>query len=426
MPSLTTPQLVAFASLYASYVAAYIAKKNYGYWLNQILERGDLTITQAAVFGSTMELAYGAGKLAAGPVADNAPPKALLLASLTAAALANAGMFATGVYAVDVALWGVNGFAQAFAWPALAIVFFNWFGTSPVRGTLYSVLSTNQNVGSAVTPILLTPLVAAFGWRAALWAPALIGLATVLGLVVLLDERPRVSAPAAAPSATTPAKTASQPQPDPSNWTATVRRMLTSPDIWFLGAGYSFVTLVRVAVSDWALVFVTSKDFLGLPAETARDCLVALEVGGFVGGLAAGAVSDAAFRGRRGPVMVLFSGLIASPAVFAVFLGPRDPLILRAAFAALGFGAFGPHVLVGLVARELFPEAPSTAGSFAKSLAQVGGSLAGVPVSVLAQRAGWESVGAALTAAMVAAALCFAPLLRFGAVGGADAKTKRE
>lgn len=424
----------AFALLYVSYVAAYLCKKNYSFWLNGLVSRREMDQTRAAVFGSTMELAYGAGKLAAGPLADNLPPKAVLLVSLAVAAVANGLMFTSGVFYADVGLWALNGFAQSFAWPALALVFFNWFGDSPARATLYSLLSTNQNVGSALTPVVLTPLVSHFGWRAALWGPAVAGLATVFSLLVFLRESPRVAvSPTASTSASTATSTSTSPTPTTpakkkTPWSETVVRMLTSPDIWFLGAGYAFLTAVRVAVSDWSLVFLTSSSFLGLPSSVARDCLVSLETGGFVGGLAAGAVSDGVFRGRRGPVMVIFAGFVACPAVALIFLQTKETasyVVLNAAFAALGFGSFGPHVLVGLIARELFPEAPSTAGSFAKSLAQVGGSLAGVPVSLLAERAGWKAVGSALTACMGLSAVCFAPLMRFQG-DAAKAKAKSE
>lgn len=400
---------LAFALMYVSYVAAYLNKKNYSFWLNGLVSRREMDQTSASLFGSTMELAYGVGKLAAGPLADNLPPKAVLLVSLAAAAGANALMFSSGAYAVDLSLWAVNGVFQSLAWPALALVFFNWFGDSPARGTLYALLSTNQNVGSALTPVVLTPLVASFGWRAALWGPAAAGAATVLALALFLSESPKEKAKPASSSTA-----ASKPQAEP--WTSTVRRMLRSPSIWFLGAGYAFLTTVRVAVSDWSLVFLSSKSFLGLPPDRARDCLVALEAGGFAGGLAAGAVSDAVFGGRRGPVMVAFSALVACPAVAGIFLVPHDPSswALPACFAALGFGSFGPHVLVGLIARELFPDAPSTAGSFAKSLAQLGGSLAGVPVSVLAERMGWRAVGVALTGSMALAGVCFLPLVAVG------------
>jgi len=421
LQGVTPKAAVAFALIYVSYVALYrecaeqhaqhsdtsaqkVNRRNYGFWLNGLIERRDLESTQAAVFGSTMEIAYGVGKLFAGPVADNVPPASLLIVSIVIAAACNALMFTSGVFVVDVALWGLNGFAQAFSWPAIALIFFNWFGDFPGRGTLYSVLSTNQNVGSALTPVLLTPLVAAFGWRSALWGPAVVGGGVAALLMVLLRDGP----------AATPAKKTAEDKPskktvDDGNFAATVRDMMTTPYVWLLGLGYALLTFARVGLSDWTLVFI--KAHHRLPAELARDCLVALEFGGFAGGLAAGFVSDALFQGRRAPVMVTFSAAIAAPAVWCIFNWPAlDRLSATALYAAFGFGSFGPHVLVGLMARELFPTAPSTAASFAKSLAQLGGSLAGVPVSMLAERHGWGSVAQAWALSMLLAGLAFAPL----------------
>lgn len=54
--------------------------------------------------------------------------------------------------------WGVNGFAQAFGWPCMSRIFMNWFQDPAERGKLYSILSTCQNVGTALVPIILFPL----------------------------------------------------------------------------------------------------------------------------------------------------------------------------------------------------------------------------------------------------------------------------
>jgi OPA family sugar phosphate sensor protein UhpC-like MFS transporter len=425
---------IAFFLLYISYVTAYICRKNYSFWLSGIIQRGEMPQTQAAVFGSTMELAYGIGKLAAGPVADNVSPKKLLLISLLIASLCNALMFSTGFYMLDVLLWGLNGFSQAFSWPALALVFFAWFGESPARATLYSVLSTNQNFGSAVTPLILTPFVASsMGWRAALWIPAVIGLSTCVALLLLLKETPdsssKFSTATTTPTeqqsnssekktetapTTTTTSTKKQQQQQPT-FTQVVIQMLQSPDIWLLGLGYSFLTLVRVGVSDWSLVFL--KQHYHLSEEWTRNCLVALEVGGFIGGLAAGFVSDFVFGGKRGWVMVLFSALIAAPGCLIIFSTQNlHPIFIVFAYAMVGLGTFGPHVLVGFLARELFPLAPSTAGSFAKSLAQIGGSLAGVPISLASEKYGWNIVGYVFATSCFIAGVCFLPLLRGGSI----------
>ncbi|KAH9261141.1 hypothetical protein BASA81_000845 [Batrachochytrium salamandrivorans] len=399
-----TASALAFGLLYATYVVAYFCRRNYGFFLNGILQRGDLDSTSAAVFGSTMEIAYGVGKLVAGPVCDNFKPKPLLILSLLVAALCNALMFQFGLYYLDVALWGMNGIAQAFIWPAMALVFFNWFGQSKARGTLYAVLSTNQNLGSALTPVLLTPLVGEFGWRVALWGPALVGAGFCLVLLVLLRESPSV---AVVKKEEEGSKPAAEKKAEDVGYVQAVKQMLREKEIWCLGLAYALLTLVRVGMADWGLVIL--REHLNLGSEyRARDCLVALEMGGFVGGLAAGVVSDSVFRGNRVIVMVLFTLLASAPGVFMVFSLPE---YTEAAYLLFGFGSFGPHVLVGLLAREMFPRASSTAGTFAKSLAQVGGAIAGVPISLISTQYGWGAVGMVWTACLVASSAVFSVLL---------------
>lgn len=322
----------------------------------------------------------------AGPIADNFEPKALLISTLACAAMCNAFMFQSGVYTLDLALWGGNGFAQAFIWPALAMIFFNWFGQSKAKGTLYSMLSTNQNVGSAITPLILQPLVKMFDWKAALWAPAIVGTTFSFLLLFVLRASPS--------SSSSSSSTITKPKKVVDNakqiiYKKAVWRLMTTSDVWMLGLGYALLTTVRVGMSDWGLVML--RQHRGATDASARNCLVGLEFGGFIGGICAGISSDSVFKGRRVPVMVLFSILLSAPALWGVFFG--EMWMLPWAYMLFGFGAFGPHVMVGLLARELFPEASSTAGSFSKSLAQVGGALSGVPVSLIVERYGWASVG---------------------------------
>lgn len=44
------------------------------------------------------------------------------------------------------------------------------------------------------------------------------------------------------------------------------------------------------------------QEIRSLPLESCRDCLVALEVGGFIGGLFAGAISDRLFGELRNKI----------------------------------------------------------------------------------------------------------------------------
>ena len=163
---------------------------------------------------------------------------------------------------------------------------------------------------------------------------------------------------------------------------------------------------------------------LGIKSESQiKNCLLFQELGALVGGICAGALSDA--LGSRTVVMSLFTLGLASPALYAVFFIRGEWLSFSLSYFLFGFGSFGPHVLVGLLARELFPDASSTAGTFAKSIAQVGGALAGVPVSWIITSYGWNSVGRVWVLSLWLSAVVFASL-EWGIVTPSSEKEKKE
>jgi OPA family sugar phosphate sensor protein UhpC-like MFS transporter len=330
-------------------------------------------------------------------------------------------MFQSGFTLVDMALWSTNGLVQSAAWPALAAIFMNWFDTSPNRGIWYSILSTNQNVGSALTPVLLTPLVAAYGWRAAVVGPGVFSLAYAVLLLLFTQESPeeekeqeeKDAAKGAGSKQTVTNNGADNPPSKPKSWADTLAELVTSPALLSLGVGYAFLTMIRVGMQDWSLMIL--QETRGVPMEVARDCMVALELGGFIGGVSAGAVSDRIFQGRRGPAMVLFMVLLA-PVLAAIAwmpipdtLSPR--VVLSVLYFLFGFTSFGPHMLVGLTAREVFPQAPATAGAFTKGVAQVGGTFAGYPTSLLVGSYGWLYCVGFWTVSAGMGAAAFTPLL---------------
>ena len=94
-----------------------------------------------------------------------------------------------------------------------------------------------------------------------------------------------------------------------------------------------------------------------------------LEVGGFVGGLLGGMVTDRVLKGRRGPVMCVFS-LVCAPLglalTYALDAGAEIDVmgvavskntVLAAIYFALGIFSFPPHSLIGYVLRHMLRRA---------------------------------------------------------------------
>ena len=185
------------------------------------------------------------------------------------------------------------------------------------------------------------------------------------------------------------------------------QQVLLNRALWLMALNYAAISLVRTSLSDWSTVFLLEDK--GLQMHEAARCLFLLETGGFVGSLAAGALSDRVFAGRRGPIVCTASLLIAPSLLGLLFA--EDVRLLSLCYAWLGFCAFPVHVLLGLFSREVVASnVSSSAGGFVKAIAQIGGAFAGYPLGLLQQRAGWKGVFGFLASTVGAAAIATLPL----------------
>eukprot|EP01138_Halocafeteria_seosinensis_P014006 gb/GECG01014302.1/.p1 GENE.gb/GECG01014302.1/~~gb/GECG01014302.1/.p1 ORF type:complete len:274 (+),score=18.56 gb/GECG01014302.1/:1-822(+) len=209
-------------------------------------------------------------------------------------------------------------------------------------GGLYSVLSTNQNVASAIVgPVLLFFVSSDFGWKASFYVPSLVAAAIAGGLIIGLRD------------------TASQAQQRESQNTETrsfkdaATVVLKDYHLWLLATSYFLISVCRTFLSDWAYIML--GDVFGMAKGEVNFGLFYLEVGGLCGGLGIGFLSDIYFNGAREPLMAISSMLAAN--TFALLLlasaFQMNQFFIYVIYFFSGLFTFGPHVLIGLVAREL-------------------------------------------------------------------------
>ena len=392
-----------------------------GFWLPSVLSRLGKSKGEAGTVGSALEMSYGACSLVNGVLIDARSPRTLLIAALLLTMVINLAVSVTDVLPVMAGLWAANGAVQSLGWPSVTNVFLAWFPDPAARGAWYSLLSTCQNAGAALVPLVIVASINSFGWQAALYAPAILAGATALLLAFCLHGSPAEARNAAARRSGAAEEDTTRKRRSAAAPLASVlgRQVVMNASLWVMAMNYFGVSLVRSYLSDWSSVYLVESKSLTLP-QVAR-CLFLLEAGGFGGSLLAGAASDRLFAGRRGPVVAICSALLAP---FILLLRTAtDSLTLQFIYAGLGFCAFPVHVLLGLFSREVVPPAvSSSAGGFVKCIAQIGGAAAGYPLGKLQETYGWDGVQLALAGTSIASAVTACTLWSTTAAGRINAR----
>ncbi|KAL5223454.1 hypothetical protein ABZP36_010093 [Zizania latifolia] len=133
--------------------------------------------------------AYAISMFAAGHVADRADLRRLLAAAMVASGATSAALGAA--YFLDVhslafflAAQVASGVVQSAGWPCVVAVVGNWFGHTSSRGTIMGVWNSHTSVGN-IAGSVLAAAVLEFGWG---WSFLLPSFAiAALGVVVLVS-----------------------------------------------------------------------------------------------------------------------------------------------------------------------------------------------------------------------------------------------
>eukprot|EP00198_Chlamydomonas_reinhardtii_P001258 XP_001690593.1 hexose-phosphate transporter [Chlamydomonas reinhardtii] len=203
---------------------------------------------------------------------------------------------------------------------------------------------------------------------------------------------------------------------------AALDNVLSNPAVWALAFVYFFVYVVRQGVTSWSMFYLMREKGVADAAQAAAR-VSGLELGGLVGGLAAGRLSDILIRRsaasgqgsvgvRVKVVMAYTAGLAASLLLFQSLPPGTAPLLQWLSVAAIGFCIYGPQMLVGLCGAELVhPASVGASQGVLGWIAYLGAANAGVPLSLIIERYGWSAYFATLLGACGLALALLAPLL---------------
>lgn len=403
-------------SIFLGYAFFYFTRKSFTFAMPYMAQELSLSKGELGLLSSILYISYGMSKFISGVMSDHANPRYFMATGLIITGVLNILFGLCSSFWLFALFWGLNGWFQAWGWPACCKQLNYWFVQSE-RGFWYSICSTSHNLGGALIPLLIVFCAVHYGWRYAMFIPALLSIVMGFILINRLRDVPRTLG---LPTVEQFKNCATQEELLPNTHFCLsikeilFKQVLNNKYVWIFAISYFFIYVVRTAINDWAFFYLTKAK--NMPDMWAGYGISAFEIGGFAGMLIAGWGSDYFWKGNRVPAMVISAlGLIFSILGFKCV--GLDQVWLDMMFLMLiGAFVFSPQMIVGLAAAEFVDKrAAATSNGFAGTLGYFGAAFAGYPVGLIIDKWGWHGFFIAL---MMSSTVIFLMLLPLWSISG--------
>jgi sugar phosphate permease len=398
-------QRVVLWVLWLTYGSFYFCRNNLGVALPGLQAELGYTKSQLGTVLMALKLAYGAGQFINGQLAEHWPPRKLLALGLLASAALNVVFgWATALYFLTF-IWACNGYVQALGWPPTMRVAANWFPALQ-RGRAIGIVGTGYQLCGALTFIVAGWAAEKFGWRGALYGPAVLVVASAVHMLVFLKDGPEVTliVEEMARAAPGPARSLGE------NLAVT----LSNPALWLVAIALCLLDACRYGFTDWGVTHL--KEVQQASVSSAAFKYAVLPFGGIAGAYLSGWATDRFFAGRRAPVicaLLLILSLLALAYDKVIHWGLGPSVI---ALLCIGFCIFGPQVLlVGTLPVDLARRGTAAAAAgFVNFMGYMGAAAGDKLTGRFAQDYGWPFAVRFWAACAFASALVMACLWNAG------------
>jgi len=434
-PAFYRVRLFTFIGILVGYACYYLTRNSLTYTAPVMVASKDLGLDVSSIGAMTsiFPIAYGMSKFVSGVLGSMMSASRLLGLGLICTGLINVCFGFGSSLAWFCTLWAMNGILQGVGGPCCARILTSWFATEE-RGTYWGMWNIAHNLGGFMAPLLAGSAASSLGWKWGMWAPGMIGMVVGCILVLGVKDKPETAGfdPVEDPTAgggsdgatsETEAEEEAEELPAEAPQKESIRQILfdnvlKNPFIWGMALTYFFVYVIRQGVTSW-FVFYMLQEKGALDAGVAAQRVSGLELGGLVGSLLAGRLSDmyiarsdgGGIVGKRVQVVIAYTigvacMLLAFRGVPAQWVSAQWLCIFM-----IGFFLYGPQMLIGLCGAELVgPASVGASEGFLGWIAYLGAANAGVPLSIIVRDYGWNAYFTTLLCACAGALLLLAPM----------------
>jgi sugar phosphate permease len=339
--TLARGQTLVFALTWIAYATYYLGRKGISVCKVDLQQRFALSNVTLGYIDTGYLAAYAVGQFLWGSIGDRLGPRRLVgFGMLCAAAACALFGLSSGALAFFLA-FTLNGLFQSTGWPGAVKAMGAWFEPKR-RGAIMGMWGTCYQIGGLVATAVATFFLVRWGWRAAFIGPAAAIAAVGIIVLLFLPNRPKSQE-----AVLTEGEAAAIAQLPESSWA-----ILRSPVIWSLGSAYFCLKLIRYSILFWLPFYLTKV--LGYSTGGAGYQSMSFEVGGVIGAVIVGLISDKYFPGRRRQIASVMCAALACSLLLYTHLAPLSVAWNFLGMALVGFCLFGPDTLVcGAAAQDI-------------------------------------------------------------------------
>jgi sugar phosphate permease len=373
-----------FGLTWLSYASYYLTRKNFSVVKSRLEGELHVSVGTLGAIDTVYLATYALGQFVNGALGDRFGARRMLGFGMLGTAALSWLFGLSSTAAVFLLAFGVNGLFQSTGWPNNVKAMAPWF-TRRTRGRVMGIWCTNYQVGGLVATALATWLLVNVGWRSTFLVPGVWVAAVGAAVLLFLVERPQDRG--------LPAQDTDRHEGAEAAATGPAfRSMLRVPAVWALGGAYFGLKLIRYSLLFWLPYYLHTA--LGYDEGAAGYLSTSFEVGGIVGAVATGWVSDRWFPERR--------ALLTAPMIFALAfalwlyqaVGDIGMVPNALAMALVGFLLFGPDALIsGAAAQDLGGgRAAASAAGIINGLGSIGAILQGSLTATVSATWGWNAL----------------------------------
>lgn len=177
------------------YFVSYFSRKDFAAAMAGMISEGVIGRTNAGLVGTMLFVFYGLGQLISGYLGDKVSPKYLIFLGLSVTGACNALMnFVPET--LMIAVWGVNGLAQAMLWPPI-VKLLSYYLDHKTYVTANLIVTSAAHVATVLLYLFVPFCLSFMSWRTVFTGASILAFAAfaifAIAMRLILPDKPQIN-----------------------------------------------------------------------------------------------------------------------------------------------------------------------------------------------------------------------------------------